>query len=394
MIMDPLVTAIIETFRASFGAEPALLVRSPGRINLIGEHTDYNMGFVLPAAIDREMFFAISPRTDKVCRTIAYNLNREETFATDQLEKTEEKWTYYLKGVIDQIQKLGYEFHGFDLVFGGNIPVGAGVSSSAALEAGLAFAINELYQLGIPKMALVQLCQRAENQFVGLNCGIMDMFASLMGDTDAVIRLDCRSLEYEYFPFTQEQHVLVLCDTGVKHSLGTSEYNTRRAECERGVAILQAHKPSIQSLRDVSIEFLQEHQAEFDPVTFKRCKYIVEEINRVVEACKDLQKDDLEAFGKKMYQTHDGLQHEYEVSCEELDFLVDQARLNPAVLGARMMGGGFGGCTINLIEKGAADAFIETMTKAYKESLNLDLVTHKVVIKKGTSRLDSSNERV
>ncbi|MDQ1086903.1 galactokinase [Siphonobacter sp. SORGH_AS_1065] len=391
--MNSLLTAILETFKNSFGSEPALLVRSPGRINLIGEHTDYNMGFVLPAAIDREMIFAISPRPDQTCRTIAYNLNREETFTTDNLTKSDEKWTYYLKGVIDQIQKLGYEINGFDLVFGGNIPVGAGVSSSAALEAGLAFALNEIFKLGIPKMTLVQLCQRAENQFVGLNCGIMDMFASLMGETDSVIRLDCRSLEYEYFPFTQEEHVLVLCDTGVKHSLGTSEYNTRRQECERGVAILQAHKPSIQSLRDVDMALLLEHEAEFDPITFKRCKYMVGEIQRVVEACKDLQANDLEAFGQKMYETHDGLQHDYAVSCEELDFLVDQTRNNSSVLGARMMGGGFGGCTINLVKKEDADQFITEMTQAYKEGLNLDLVTHKVVIKKGTSRIEVTNEQ-
>ncbi|MFT4032145.1 MAG: galactokinase [Siphonobacter sp.] len=380
-------TALTEHYRQYFQAEPALLVRSPGRINLIGEHTDYNMGFVLPAAIDREMHFAISARPDRLCRVRAYNLDREETFSVDALTRTEETWTYYLKGVIDQIQKLGYDFNGFNLVFGGNIPVGAGVSSSAALEAGFAFAVNELYHLNIPKMELVKLCQRAENQFVGLNCGIMDMFASLMGETDAVIRLDCRSLEYEYFPFKQDEHIILLCDTGVKHSLGSSEYNTRRQECERGVAILQKYDPTIQSLRDVPMSLLEKHQSEFDPVTYKRCKFIIEETSRVVTACEDLKHNDLVAFGKNMYKTHNGLQHEYEVSCPELDFLVDQTRSNDAILGSRMMGGGFGGCTINIIEKDAVDAFIQTATESYRKAFDIALVTHKVIIKKGTSFL-------
>ncbi|MBO9638282.1 MAG: galactokinase [Siphonobacter aquaeclarae] len=383
--MEPLTQSIVDRYRTLFGADPSLIVRSPGRINLIGEHTDYNMGFVLPAAIDREMVFAISPRTDRLCRAYAFNLEREETFSLDDLTRSEERWTYYLKGVIDQILQLGYDLKGCDVVFGGNIPLGAGISSSAALEAGFSFALNEIFQLGIDRMTLVRLCQRAENQFVGVNCGIMDMFASLMGAKDAVIRLDCRSLDYEYFPFRQEEHILILCDTGVKHSLGNSEYNTRRAECERGVALLQAYDASVNSLRDVSPELLRAHRDEFDEVTYRRCEYMVEEIARVVAACEDLKRDDLVSFGKHMYATHDGLQHKYEVSCPELDFLVDQTRNQPAVLGARMMGGGFGGCTINLVEKTAADAFLETMKTAYQAAFGIELVCHKVVIRQGTS---------
>lgn len=381
---------IKEKFIEKFNQTPQLTVRSPGRINLIGEHTDYNGGFVLPAAIDREIYFAISTRNDNYCHVYAQNLNEFEVFSIEKLEKSRPNWTNYLKGVIQQIKNSGFKIAGFNLVFGGNIPFGAGVSSSAALETGLAFALNQLFDFQIPKMELVKLCQRAENEFVGLQCGIMDMFASTMGKDNSVIRLDCRSLEYVYFPFLQDEYSIILCDTGVKHSLGNSEYNTRRQECELGVKILQKHYPKIQHLRDVSSEMLNSYAQEFDQTSLKRCRYVVQEIERVMKACEDLQNNDLVAFGKKMYQTHQGLRDDYEVSCEELDFLVAEAQKLSTistnfVLGSRMMGGGFGGCTINIVKKEQGDIFISKLELAYQSRFNRELDCYKIVIKEGTS---------
>lgn len=381
---------IKEKFIKEFYQSPQLIVRAPGRINLIGEHTDYNGGFVLPAAIDREIYFAISIRNDKNCHVYAQNLDEFEIFSVETIEKSCQSWTNYLKGVIQQFQNFGFEIAGFNLVFGGNIPFGAGVSSSAALETGLAFSINQLFDLQIPKMELVKLCQRAENEFVGLQCGIMDMFASTMGKENSVIRLDCRSLDYAYFPFLQNEYSIILCDTGVKHSLGNSEYNTRRQECELGVKILQKHYPQITNLREVSSEMLNFHTEEFDQITLKRCRYVVQEIERVLAACEDLQNNDLVAFGKKMYQTHQGLRDDYEVSCEELDFLVvETQKFSPKntnlVLGSRMMGGGFGGCTVNIVKKEQGDFFISAMKLAYHRQFKRKLICHQITIKEGTS---------
>ncbi|CAH0997789.1 Galactokinase [Emticicia aquatica] len=381
---------IKEKFTEKFHQSPQLIVRSPGRINLIGEHTDYNGGFVLPAAIDREIYFAISTRNDNYCHVYAQNLNEFEIFSIEKVERSRHNWSDYLKGVIQQIQNYGFKIAGFNLVFGGNIPFGAGVSSSAALETGLAFALNQLFDFQIPKMELVKLCQRAENEFVGLQCGIMDMFASTMGKENSVIRLDCRSLEYAYFPFLQDKYSIILCDTGVKHSLGNSEYNTRRQECELGVKILQKHYPKIQHLRDVSSKMLNSHAQEFDQITLKRCRYVVQEIERVIAACEDLQNNDLVAFGKKMYQTHQELRDDYEVSCEELDFLVAETqKFSPEstnlVLGSRMMGGGFGGCTINIVKKEQVDNFMSAIASAYQIQFNRKLICHKISIQEGTS---------
>jgi galactokinase len=372
---------VINTFKKHFGEEPKIIVRAPGRINLIGEHTDYNGGYVLPAAIDKAVYFAVSPREDNTCRFIAHDLNESFTVNLKELTKTNTcSWANYLMGVLDELQKEltanGYQltaFKGINLVFGGDIPSGGGVSSSAAIENGIGFAVNELFNLGLSRIDLLKISQRAENNFVGMKCGIMDMFASMMGKENAVIRLDCNSLKYEYFPFNAPDYRLVLCNTMVKHSLVDSEYNTRRAECEEGVAVFQKYDPSVKTLRDVKISVLRKHKSELRPVVFKRCKYVIEEIARVEKACKALKKNDLVAFGKLMFQTHDGLQNEYEVSCKELDFLAQKARHTEGVLGARMMGGGFGGCTINLVNTDAVDAFIQDMKAAYLVAFNIDL---------------------
>jgi galactokinase len=379
--------AVIETFKKQFGEAPKIVVRAPGRINLIGEHTDYNGGYVLPAAIDKAVYFAVSPREDDVCHFISLDLKEEYTAILDDLKHSETySWANYLMGVLDEIQKVLVQtqnpkpdtqnskiLRGVNLVFGGDIPSGGGVSSSAAIENGIGFAVNELFNLGLSRIDLLRISQKAENNFVGMKCGIMDMFASMMGKQNAVIRLDCNSLDFEYFPFNAPDYRLILCNTTIKHALVDSEYNTRRAECEEGVSVLQKFDPSIKLLRDVTIDFLKKHKSALRKVVFRRCKYVVEEIERVDKACKSLKKNDFETFGKLMYQTHDGLQNEYEVSCKELDFLVEKTKNTEGVLGARMMGGGFGGCTINLVKADIVDDFILKMKEAYKKAFDIDL---------------------
>jgi galactokinase len=372
-IMYP--NAVIETFKKHFGETPKIVVRAPGRINLIGEHTDYNGGYVLPAAIDKAIYFAASPREDDECRFVSHDLGEYFTISLENLKETDtHSWANYLMGVLDEIDKIKPKIlRGVNLVFGGDIPSGGGVSSSAAIENGIGFAVNELFNLGLSRIDLLKISKKAENNFVGMKCGIMDMFASMMGKQNAVIRLDCNSLDFEYFPFNAPNYRLILCNTTIKHALVDSEYNTRRAECEEGVSVLQKHDSSIKLLRDVKISFLKKHKKELREVVFKRCKYVVEEIARVDKACKALKKNDFETFGKLMYQTHDGLQNEYEVSCKELDFLVEKTRNTEGVLGSRMMGGGFGGCTINLVKADFVEDFMNNMKEVYKKDFNIEL---------------------
>jgi galactokinase len=254
----------------------------------------------------------------------------------------------------------------------------------------MGFALNELYGLNLSRLDLALTAQRAEHHFAGLNCGIMDMYASLFGKKDSVIKLDCRSLLSDYFPFHAPDHQLILCNSGVKHSLGDSEYNTRRSECEAGVAILQTFRPDIKNLRDVSLELLQKHQVEMPPVVYQRCKYVAEEIGRVGEACDALAVGDLTRFGQLMYATHDGLQYDYEVSCEELDFLVDTTRTNASVLGSRMMGGGFGGCTLNLVKRIDSQSFIGRMKEAYHRKYGLELACYEVELTNGVEKIETA----
>ncbi|WP_439556126.1 galactokinase [Dyadobacter sp.] len=382
--------AVKDKYFQKFGnGDEVRVFRSPGRINLIGEHTDYNNGFVLPASVDKAVYFVISPRADQQVVLYATDLDETYTFSLDDLSKPAASWPHYQIGIIDQIHKKGLKVGGFNAAFGGDVPVGAGLSSSAALECCLLFGLNEIFGLGLDRFSVVKMSQKAENEYVGVQCGIMDQFASAFGKQEQVIRLDCRSLEYEYFPFPMDDYLLVLCDTSVKHSLASSEYNTRRLECEKGVSILQKYDPAIQSLRDVAPSLVEAHRDELGDVVYRRCKFITEEIQRVQDACDLLVQGNLPDFGKKMYATHDGLQHEYEVSCPELDFLVLQTRNNDNVLGARMMGGGFGGCTINLVKKNAVEAFEEQMKQAYKQEYNIDLPCYRVKITDGTEEIIS-----
>lgn len=381
-------------FKALYGGTP-LLVRSPGRINLIGEHTDYNDGFVMPAAIHYDTVFALAESSQ--AKAEIYSLSYDERIQIDvqNPERVESpKWANYLLGVMQQFVLQGYKLKPFTCVFGGNIPMGAGLSSSASIECGFAFALNELNQFNVPREKLIEMAQWAEHHYVGVKCGIMDQFASMMGAEDQVIVLDCRSMEYHYSPLRLPDHAIVLCDTKVKHSLVDSEYNTRRSECEQGVSILKQYYPQVNSLRDASEDMLNKHRAEMKGKVYDRCLYIIQEIKRVQEASDDLKGNRLEAFGRKMYETHDGLSRLYEVSCKELDFLVDQAREFGTIVGARMMGGGFGGCTINLVPKEVVEKFIVTVSRAYRDTFDHEMAAYVVGIKAGTNTIQESIESI
>lgn len=373
-----------DKFVSRYSVKP-LLVRAPGRINLIGEHTDYNGGFVMPAAINYDSVFAVSEASDGMSEI--YSLKYDQAIAVDLREvKPVEKpaWANYLLGVLKQFQMKGHTLKPFKCVFGGDVPLGAGLSSSASVECGFAFAMNELNQSGIPREQMVEMAQWSEHNFVGVKCGIMDQFASMMGKKGHVIVLDCRSLDYHYSPLDLPDYAVVLCDTKVKHSLVDSQYNNRRSECETGVRTLSKHFPGVASLRDVSEDMLLRHRDELPGKVFDRCQYVVQEIARVQKASEDLKAHRLTEFGKKMFETHEGLSKKYEVSCEELDFLVDAARDFGTVVGARMMGGGFGGCTINIIPKKDVAEFLRQASSKYLEKFGHAMESYVVSIEDGT----------
>lgn len=345
-----------------FKTEPKLF-SAPGRINIIGEHADYNEGFVLPAAIDKRIYFAFGVNNDNKHRF--FSIDFDEYFETHLLEVNEDTthWAKYIIGVLAQFENLHLYFN---IVFGGDIPTGAGLSSSAALESGIAVAVNEFLQAGKSKFELVKMAQKAEHDYAGVLCGIMDQYASVFGKKNQVIRLDCRSNTHDYFPLHLQNYSLILVDTQVKHSLASSEYNLRRQECERAVKYYQIKHAEVKSLRDLKPEWMEPNKP--DEISFKRAKYIVEEFQRVVKATEALEKDDLKTLGELLYQTHHGLQYLYEVSCPELNFLVDQTRNMNQVLGSRMMGGGFGGCTLNLVHQDFVEDFKSQMAKAYQNA--------------------------
>ena len=375
--------SVIQFFHQTFGSAPAVVVRAPGRINLIGEHTDYNEGFVLPAAIDKAIWFAVSPRSDAQLHFHALDFQDAFLGQIKNLKKAENSWPNYLLGTFSELLKDGYQPGGVNVVFGGNIPSGAGLSSSAAVESGMLFALNELFGFGLDRPTLARLAQRAENNFVGMNCGIMDMFASLMGRKNHALKLDCRSLETEYFPVNLPDHTFILCDSGVKHQLVDSEYNTRRRECEEGVDILKTIFPEIHSLRDATPEMIFLEKKRFRDVVFQRCTFIAEENERVLNACNALKNNNLAGFGTMLYESHDGLQHAYEVTCPETDFLVAETRNDAAVLGARQMGGGFGGCTLNLVRRDAVSDFQKKMQTAYQSKWKNELKIYSAEITNG-----------
>lgn len=376
--------AVETKFNELFSGKP-LIVRSPGRANLIGEHTDYNMGYVLPCAIEKAIYFAVAPGAGRHCSFYALDLKQKFECETTGLVKADRRWPNYLMGVVDQLQQSGRSVGGFNCVFGGNIPIGAGLSSSAAIEAGLLFALNYLYGLGLDKRSIVRLAQKSENEFVGVQCGIMDQFINIFGESGTALRIDCRSLEYKYYPFEDHNVSLVLFNSNVSHALASSEYNKRRRECSEGVSIIRESVAAVDSLRDVSSTMLSEYSSAMDPTIYRRCKYVIEENERVVNACLALEAKDLHSFGAWMYQTHEGLSRDYEVSCPELDFLVETVRGNPGVYGARMMGGGFGGCTINLVEPYAVDSLGSTVAEKYYKKFHRKPEMYVTSLSSGTS---------
>lgn len=362
---------------------------SPGRINLIGEHTDYNGGFVFPGAIDKGMLAEIKPNGTGKVRAFSIDLDDYAEFGLTEEDAPKASWARYIFGVCREIIKRGGEIQGFDTTFAGDVPLGAGMSSSAALESTYAFALNELFNLNIDKFELAKIGQSTEHNYCGVNCGIMDQFASVFGQKGHLIRLDCRSLEYKYFPFDPESagYKLVLLDSVVKHELASSAYNKRRQSCERVVVAIKRNHPEVDFLRDATMDMLNEVKADVTAEDYMRAEYVIEEIQRVLDVCDALEKGDYETVGEKMYGTHHGMSKLYEVSCEELDFLNDIAK-ECGVTGSRVMGGGFGGCTINLVKADKYDAFVKKAFAEYAKKFGHEPKLYNVVISDGARRAE------
>ena len=375
---DKLRTAFTERFSSN-----PIFYASAGRINLIGEHTDYNGGFVFPGAIDKYIMTAININgTDKV-RLYSVDMNQYTEFGLREEDKPAEQWACYVFGVCREVIKRGFEVKGFDAVFAGDVPLGAGLSSSAALESCFAYALNDLFndnKISIFELALIG--QSTEHNYCGVNCGIMDQFASVFGKKDCLMRLDCRSLEFKYFPFKPVGYKLVLVNSQVKHELVDSPYNKRRESCERVAKTL-----GVETLRDADMSMLEAAKAQISDEDYKRAVYVIGEKQRVLDVCEALEKGDYETVGQRMYETHHGLSKDYEVSCEELDFLNDVAK-ECGVTGSRIMGGGFGGCTINLVKEEHYDTFVQTAKTKFNEKYGIEPIIIDVVISDGAHKVE------
>ena len=375
---DKLRTAFIERFSSN-----PIFYASAGRINLIGEHTDYNGGFVFPGAIDKYIMTAININdTDKV-RLYSVDMNQYTEFGLREEDRPAEQWACYVFGVCREVIKRGFEVKGFDAVFAGDVPLGAGLSSSAALESCFAYALNDLFndnKISIFELALIG--QSTEHNYCGVNCGIMDQFASVFGKKDCLMRLDCRSLEFKYFPFKPVGYKLVLVNSQVKHELVDSPYNKRRESCERVAKTL-----GVETLRDADMSMLEAAKAQISDEDYKRAVYVIGEKQRVLDVCEALEKGDYETVGQRMYETHHGLSKDYEVSCEELDFLNDVAK-ECGVTGSRIMGGGFGGCTINLVKEDLYDTFVQTAKTKFNEKYGIEPIIIDVVISDGAHKVE------
>ncbi len=375
---DKLRTAFTERFSSN-----PIFYASAGRINLIGEHTDYNGGFVFPGAIDKYIMTAININgTDKV-RLYSVDMNQYTEFGLREEDKPAEQWACYVFGVCREVIKRGFEVKGFDAVFAGNVPLGAGLSSSAALESCFAYALNDLFndnKISIFELALIG--QSTEHNYCGVNCGIMDQFASVFGKKDCLMRLDCRSLEFKYFPFKPVGYKLVLVNSQVKHELVDSPYNKRRESCERVAKTL-----GVETLRDADMSMLEAAKDQISDEDYKRAVYVIGEKQRVLDVCEALEKGDYETVGQRMYETHHGLSKDYEVSCEELDFLNDVAK-ECGVTGSRIMGGGFGGCTINLVKEDLYDTFVQTAKTKFNEKYGIEPIIIDVVISDGAHKVE------
>jgi len=373
-------------FRKHFNDEVGSVYASPGRINLIGEHTDYNGGFVFPGAVDKGMIAEIKINGTKKVRAYSIDLKDYVEFGLNEEDAPRASWSRYIFGVCREMIKRGADIKGFDTAFAGDVPLGAGMSSSAALESTFAFALNELFNCGIDKFELAKIGQATEHHYCGVNCGIMDQFASVFGKAGSLIRLDCRSLEYKYYPFHPKGYKLVLLDTVVKHELASSAYNKRRQSCETACAAIRKNHPEVEFLRDASMDMLNDVKAVISEEDYMRAEYVIGEVQRVLDVCDALEKDDYETVGQKMYETHYGMSKLYEVSCEELDFLNDCAKKN-GVTGSRVMGGGFGGCTINLVKDELYDSFIADAKESYNAKFGKYPKVYDVVISDGSRKL-------
>ncbi|KAA0129588.1 galactokinase [Chryseobacterium sp. SN22] len=384
-MQEQLIKNTSEAFRSAFQSEPERIFLAPGRINIIGEHVDYSDGFVLPAAIDKHICFAVKKTDDSgTCTFFAKDFNESFTFKVKEKQSpVSQTWANYLLGVFNAIQESGKEIGGLQIAFSSTIPMGSGLSSSAALECGFAYILNEIFNLNLTKKALALIGQKAEHTFVGVQCGIMDQFSSVFGKEHRVIMLDCHSLDHQYFEANLDGYSLVLFDSCVKHTHLTSGYNNRRKDVDLGKKALWEKFPAVQKFRDFSFEMLDEARAEMGETSYKRCFYLLKEIKRVEEAAQALSEGNAEYLGKLLNETHAGLSEEFEVSCEELDFMVEKTLRQNGVLGARMMGGGFGGCSINLIKDEHVDEVIETITALYKAAFGIEMKIYRVKISDG-----------
>lgn len=373
-------------FESVFQKTPDYTFLSPGRINIIGEHIDYNDGFVLPAAINKYICFTISKNENSECTIVAKDIDETYRFnLNDNLKPIDKMWANYILGVLHQLKEKEIEMLGFNMVFSSTIPMGAGLSSSAALECGVGFAMNTIFNLGLSNKEIALIGQKSEHTFVGVNCGIMDQFASVFGKKNNVIKLDCNTLEHEYHKVDFKNYSLLLLDSNVEHTHLTSGYNVRRQEVEEGLSILKQHFPEVKTFRNCTENRVLELREKLGKTLFKRCHFVVKEIQRVQDAVNAIENSDFKKLGALMTQTHLGLSNEYEVSCDEIDFLVESVQNEKSVLGSRMMGGGFGGCSINLVEKGSENELIKKIAAKYKSAFGIDLKSYKVKISQGTS---------
>ena len=378
-----------QRFQKHLGGEPGSVYASPGRINLIGEHTDYNGGFVFPGAVEQGMIAEIRPNGTRTIKAYSIDLKDYDEFSLDDPKGPKASHFSYIYGVAKEMEKLGVKVMGFDTAFAGDVPLGAGMSSSAALESCYAFAINDLFgDNKVSKMDLAKAGQATEHNYLGLNCGIMDQFASVHGKKGNLMRLDCRSGEFEYFPWNPKGYRLVLVNSCVKHELVGSPYNDRRKSCENVVKAIKAKHPEkkIETLREATWDELKEVAGDVSAEDLKRATFVLGEKDRVLAVCDALEKGDYETVGQKMYETHYGVSKEYDVSCEELDFLNDVAK-ECSVTGSRIMGGGFGGCTINLVADELYDNFTKTVVKKFKEKYGKEPIIIDVVIGDGSRKL-------
>ena len=374
-----LIKEVTSKFKSIFKTEP-IVIFSPGRINIIGEHTDYNGGFVFPAAVNKGIAAAIQKSDTVYSTAIAMDLNSTIEFELDKLKPSkEESWKNYVFGVVAEIHNRNKIIGDFNIVFKGNIPAGAGMSSSAALENSVVFGLNELFDLGLTKTEMILISQKAEHNYVGVKCGIMDQYASMFGIKNNALLLDCRTIQSKPYEIDFKEHQLMLINTNVKHNLSDSAYNDRRSACESVAELLK-----VETLREASEEDLEKIIDKITPENYQKALYVIQEIERTQKAAKAIEKNDLETLGALIYASHNGLQHQYKVSCEELDFLVAQAKKNKKVLGARMMGGGFGGCTINLIAKSEAKAFADSVSTSYKNKFNKECSVYFIELSDGT----------